>query len=115
METLKAILALGYRIELPLKSPPSFPHEEVDRIVQRLLDLTPLDLTALQALWQGRAPERWAADTEATGENCRRALSRFTPMEKRCDVQGKPGTGQDQGSGFKGEKLGKADTITYKN
>ena len=103
-ETLKAILALGYRIELPPKSPPSFPHEEVDRIVQRLLELTPLDLTALQALWQERAPERWAAETEAAGENCLRALSRFTPEEKRCDVQGKPGIGRDHRSGFKREK-----------
>ena len=49
METLKAILALGYRIELPPKSPLPFPHEEVERMIQRPQDPAPLDLTVLHA------------------------------------------------------------------
>lgn len=49
-------------------------------------------------------PTQWAAETEATVENCLRALSRFTPGEKLCDVVRNPGTGQDQGGGFKREK-----------
>lgn len=50
------------------------------------------------------AHTQWAAETEATVENCLRALSRFKPGEKLCDVLGNPGTGQDQGGGFKREK-----------
>jgi hypothetical protein len=54
-------------------------------------------------------------ETEAVVENCLRALSRFKPGEKLCDVLGNLGTGQDQGKGFKREKVGKADIIIYKN
>lgn len=64
METLKATLALGYCIELPPKSPPPFPREEVERIIQRLQDPTPLDLAALHEIWRKRSPKQWASTPE---------------------------------------------------
>lgn len=50
METLKAILALGYRIELPPQSPLPFPREEVERMIQRLQDPASLRQVILPSL-----------------------------------------------------------------
>ncbi|HEX8844619.1 MAG TPA: TRAFs-binding domain-containing protein [Pyrinomonadaceae bacterium] len=70
LETLKAILSLGYRIEAPDHSAaaadePPVQKRTVDSTRVSLENLDEMDLTALCALWQSRNPEQWARSPEA--------------------------------------------------
>src|SRR4051812_3591808 len=66
IETLKAILALGYRIEPPPGSPPAAAplDEQTARVLHALRGPAARDFPTLLALWAGRQPQQWRETSE---------------------------------------------------
>ncbi|MBF0530871.1 MAG: hypothetical protein HQK55_16705, partial [Deltaproteobacteria bacterium] len=62
LETIKAIMALGYDIQTPgQKSPESEKHLE---LYPTIADLAKLDIMAIHQLWQGHQPDSWSKNPD---------------------------------------------------
>jgi class 3 adenylate cyclase/tetratricopeptide (TPR) repeat protein len=87
LETIKALLALGYTIQPPAAGSPisaersSLAFEkEVDHVVQLLRDPTQQDRASLNRLWRGHDPDTWAGNAEAYKLVAERILKLGEPL-----------------------------------
>ncbi len=87
LETLKAILSLGYRIHPPAPvHPPETPlPTDVAAILQRLRDSARLDLHVLLDLWRAHQPKQWRQAPELY-ELLGRRLDGLGELLLACDV-----------------------------
>jgi class 3 adenylate cyclase/tetratricopeptide (TPR) repeat protein len=85
LETLKAVLALGYKIRPPSEGAPldpatGRPVAELESLLQQLKDGQKIELASLLAHWRSREPSLWSQSLELYRQMAKRLLKMGEPL-----------------------------------